>query len=558
MGNDAKYTQMLEAENATLRDEVATLRDEVAALQEQVAQSTRTGKTLDSTNTLLQLIIDNLPEAVFWKDTNLIYQGCNASFAIDAGVGEPANIIGKSDYDLAWKPEEAEFFRQVDGEMMQNDMPQSGIVEPQLQSDGKQAWLLTNKIPLHDEQGNVIGLLGTYEDITEQKHIEESLYRNEALLRDIVENVPAIVYVKDIEGRYTFANGKAAALSGKGWDEVIGKTDYDLLPKEIADSFHAEDQHVINAGAPIEYEKTEQTPDGTRVFLKLLFPMYNKQKTLYATGGIITDITTRKQAEAEVRTLQAVVEHAPDAIAVSSMDCIVTYANAAFKHLTGYGDEAIGKHAYDFYTDDSHTLKGLTQEAIEQGSHYRVLTCKRKDGTTFPGYLTLFVIQDESGAPVALVRIIRDLTDLQRAEQERETLQQQIIDAQKDAIRELSTPLIPIANHVVLMPLIGNIDSGRAQMIIETLLEGVAYHQADIVIVDITGVSVVDTQIAQALVQAAQAVRLLGAQIILTGIGPATAQTFVHLGTDLSGIATRGSLQRAVMDALTGRSSRMQ
>lgn len=553
MDNDAKYTQMLESENAALRDEIATLQAQVAALQAQVAQGEHTGETLASTNTLLQRIIDNLPEAVFWKDTNLIYQGCNANFAIDAGVGTPANIVGKSDYDLAWKPEEAEFFRHVDSEVMQNDIPQCGIVEPQLQADGKHAWLLTNKIPLHDEQGNVIGLLGTYEDITEQKQVEADLIQSQVLLRGIVENVPAVVYVKDTKGRYILANERAAELVGLKSAELVGKTDHDILPPDIADRFRQQDQNLLASGSPVEREEIVQTPGGTRTFLALGFPMYDTEGKIYAIGGISTDITVRKQAKAEVRTLQAVVEHAPDAIAVSSMDCIVTYANAAFKHLTGYGDEAIGKHAYDFYADDPNTLKDLTQEAIEQGSHYRVLTCRRKDGTTFPGYLTLFPIQDESGTPVALVRIIRDLTDLQRAEQEREALQQQIIDAQKDAIRELSTPLIPIANHVVLMPLIGNIDSGRAQMIIETLLEGVAYHQADMVIVDITGVSVVDTQIAQALVQAAQAVRLLGAQIILTGIGPATAQTLIHLGTDLSGIATRGSLQHAVMDAIMGR-----
>jgi anti-anti-sigma factor len=100
------------------------------------------------------------------------------------------------------------------------------------------------------------------------------------------------------------------------------------------------------------------------------------------------------------------------------------------------------------------------------------------------------------------------------------------------------------------MPLIGTIDSQRAQQIMEALLEGTAQHQAELAILDITGVAVVDTQVAQALVSAAQAVRLLGAQVMLTGIQPQIAQTLVQLGVDLSGIQTEGSLQAGIAAAL--------
>jgi nitrate/nitrite transport system substrate-binding protein len=131
-----------------------------------------------------------------------------------------------------------------------------------------------------------------------------------------------------------------------------------------------------------------------------------------------------------------------------------------------------------------------------------------------------------------------------------ELLAQQVIDAQRDALRELSTPLIPISDDVVIMPLIGTIDSQRAQQVMETLLEGVARHQSRLVILDITGVHVVDTQVAQAFIQAAQAVRLLGAQVMLTGIQPQIAQTLVGLGVDLSGIQTQGTLQAGIASAL--------
>ncbi|NTV64638.1 MAG: STAS domain-containing protein, partial [Oscillochloris sp.] len=115
---------------------------------------------------------------------------------------------------------------------------------------------------------------------------------------------------------------------------------------------------------------------------------------------------------------------------------------------------------------------------------------------------------------------------------------------------ELSTPLLPLANRVLALPLVGTIDSTRAQQVIETLLHGVAEHQASTTIIDITGVHVVDTQVANALIHAAQAVKLLGAQVILTGIRPEVAQTLVSLGTNLGDIVTRGTLQEGIAYAM--------
>jgi anti-anti-sigma regulatory factor len=121
---------------------------------------------------------------------------------------------------------------------------------------------------------------------------------------------------------------------------------------------------------------------------------------------------------------------------------------------------------------------------------------------------------------------------------------------QEEALRELSTPLIPISDRVVVMPLIGAIDSRRAQQVIETLLHGLANSRIDHAIIDITGVMVVDTQIGNALVAAAQAVQLLGATVILTGIRPEVAQTLVGLGIQLRGIVTCGTLQSGIAYAL--------
>ncbi|HYF64314.1 MAG TPA: STAS domain-containing protein [Herpetosiphonaceae bacterium] len=121
-----------------------------------------------------------------------------------------------------------------------------------------------------------------------------------------------------------------------------------------------------------------------------------------------------------------------------------------------------------------------------------------------------------------------------------------IIRRQHESLMELSTPLIPINDQVMVMPLIGAIDSRRAQQVLDTLLQGIAGARTAVAILDITGVPIVDTQVANALIQAAQSVKLLGAQVVLTGIRPEVAQTLVGLGVNLAGIITMSNLQGGI------------
>jgi rsbT co-antagonist protein RsbR len=165
------------------------------------------------------------------------------------------------------------------------------------------------------------------------------------------------------------------------------------------------------------------------------------------------------------------------------------------------------------------------------------------------GILMQFPIADTHGNLVAIGGIWHDITAIKQAEEENAYLQDQVIVAQHIALRDVSSPLCPLTRDVLLMPLVGAIDHDRAGLIMGTLLEGVAANQARIVILDITGVPEMDAQVAAALLRSAQAVRLLGAQVVLTGISTAMAQALVHLGVDLSSLVTRGSLQGGIMYA---------
>jgi PAS domain S-box-containing protein len=145
-----------------------------AETQERI-QREQVERDLMASQQLLQLVMDTLPEAIFWKDRNSVYLGCNRNFAEDAGLSSPEKIVGRTDFEMPWKREEAEFYRECDRQVMITNIPELGIIEPQLNSEGTQTWLETNKAPLHNVQGQVIGILGTYQDITKRKEAEIAL-----------------------------------------------------------------------------------------------------------------------------------------------------------------------------------------------------------------------------------------------------------------------------------------------------------------------------------------------------------------------------------------------
>lgn len=145
---------------------------------------------------------------------------------------------------------------------------------------------------------------------------------------------------------------------------------------------------------------------------------------------------------------------------------------------------------------------------------------------------------------------IGQVIERRRAEDERARLKEEMIRIQEAQLAELSTPLIPLTDQIVIMPLVGAMDAKRAERMIDTLLRGLAASRAPIAIIDITGVSEVDAHVANTLVQAAQAAALLGTRVVLTGIRAGVAQSLIGLGIELHDIVTRKTLQSGIACAL--------
>ena len=148
---------------------------------------------------------------------------------------------------------------------------------------------------------------------------------------------------------------------------------------------------------------------------------------------------------------------------------------------------------------------------------------------------------------------VSELEYVEQALRESETQMREINTHQQqllDVIREISSPVIPVHDEVLVLPLVGTIDSARSSRIMETLLTGVQEHSAEVVIIDITGVPIVDTAVANHLIQATRAATLLGAHCVLVGVSAEVAQTLVQLGVNLSTLVTRSNLQAGITYAL--------
>jgi len=250
---------------------------------------------------ILHKIITNIPHFVFWKDRQSFYLGCNENFAKVAGIESPHHIVGKTDYDLAWSRQEADHYRECDRRVMETGVPIIDLEETQLQADGKRAVLLTSKVPLRDSNGEVIGILGLYSDITETRRSQERIRR----LFTAVEQASDTIVVTDAKGTIDYVNPAFERITGYRADEAVGRNPRVLKSGRMSESFYRELWETITSGGTWHGVIVNRRKDGS---------LYEEEASIAPVrdkGGVITnfvavkrDVTAQRAVEAQLRQAQ--------------------------------------------------------------------------------------------------------------------------------------------------------------------------------------------------------------------------------------------------------------
>lgn len=394
----------------------------------------------------------------------------------------------------------------------------------------------------------------------ENKELRESLHvRNQAM--EFASDGISIADATQPDLPLIYVNPAFEQVTGYTRDEVIGKNCRFLQGPDTDQSEVDEIRDAIREQRPAHVTLLNYRKDGVPFWNYFsIAPIRNEEGNVTHIVGVQVDVTEQKQAEIALsyskNRLSSIIASAMDGIITVDTDERITLFNAAAEEMFGYRSTDILGQPLEMlipeqFRDHHHAYIqtfGNSDTATRHMGHQRVVSARHANGHEFPIEASISQVSDVDQKLYTV--IVRDVTERVRAQQERDELQENIISMQHALVQELSTPLIPITDDVVIMPIVGSVDSLRAQNVMESLLKGVEQNRAHIAIMDITGVPIVDTQVANTLIQAAQAIRLLGAKVLLTGIGPDIAQTLVGLGVDLSGITTHSTLQTGITYAM--------
>ena len=379
------------------------------------------------------------------------------------------------------------------------------------------------------------------------------------IVRELFTHIPVIAWAMDMDGVVLLAEGSTMGGIGYQPGQLVGQNllvVFGQNPASVAP--------MKRALAGEAFTLAGET-DG-RILSTRYEPMYDEHGVQVGVIGITIDETSRLASERELANRASALSEqaelldlAHDAILVCRLDGTITYWNRGAEHILGHSrDEATGRNALELMrTTLPISLADVRRALQTQGYWEGELTHLRRDGAEVIVASRWVLRRGDGGTPDSVLQIDTDITARKRAEQAEHHRQQEIIRAQAQAIEELSTPLIPITDEILVMPIIGMLDSIRAQQVMHTLLSGLAASRGKFAILDITGVPVVDTAVASAILRAAHAARLLGTEVILTGIRPEVAQTLVHIGAELGNIITRGTLQSGIKHALARGGSKL-
>jgi PAS domain S-box-containing protein len=353
------------------------------------------------------------------------------------------------------------------------------------------------------------------------------------------------IVMLDRDGVVLTWNEGARAIKGYSAEEVVGKhVSMFYAPDDNAAGLAQEELDQAAATGRFEGEGWRVRKDGGRFWANIVIqPMRDAHSEISGFVKITRDLTETRRQEEEARLASLMLDSITDyEVILLGTDGTIKTWNRGAELLKGYtAGEAIGQNVSMFYTaediDAGLAERELTQ-ALQKGRFEVEGWRTRKGGAQFWANIVLTPVRGADGRHVGFVKVTRDLTE--RVERER------LLQRQRDDILELSTPVIQVWERILALPIIGTLDSNRAARLTESLLERIAADAAAVVILDISGVPMIDTAVAQHLFKTIQGARLMGAESIISGVRPETAQAMVHLGIDIGGVRSRSTLRDAL------------
>jgi len=365
-------------------------------------------------------LVEEVSDGVFITDDKGDFLFANKALARIHGFEKPEELIGKNIVQFV-APENRNEVMLHFKESIDKIRSPGNLEIHILKNNGSSAFIQLQP-ELVMEHGKVIGSRGFIRDITERKRSEDGSRKSQALLRSIIDNAAAVIYLKDMDGRYLLVNHRYEELFHVSRAEMIGKNNYDMFPGAAADLFRENDRKALEAGGAVEFEETLSHDDETRTYLSNRFPLYDASGAPYAMCGISTDITDRKkaeealfQSEAKFRTL---IENAPIGIGIGTLDGRIAEINQAAVKMFGYDSkEAFQEKPIAALYRNSEDRKGFVDALKREGfvMNYEV-QMKRGDGSPMWCSITSVIHGKEEGSQ-RLITILQDITERRNSEE---------------------------------------------------------------------------------------------------------------------------------------------
>jgi PAS domain S-box-containing protein len=280
---------------------IALLSIIIIILLYNVRRRWKSERKLREEHELISQIISNIPHAIFWKDAETIYLGCNENFANTLGIESPGDIVGKTDYDLSWSKKESDYMRERDLDIITTGNPILNLeVSPTL-PDGQQPILLVSKVPLRNPSGTVIGVLGIFSDITSRKQEEEARAR----LATVVEQASEMIVITDIEGIVQYVNPAFERITGYSSFESVDKDIFYLTGNEENEDEHRKILESLWLGNVWEGRCSSRKKDGSVLEEEVtITPVRDSSGVMISYVTVSRDVSQELMLEMQLRQAQ--------------------------------------------------------------------------------------------------------------------------------------------------------------------------------------------------------------------------------------------------------------